>query len=139
MLSREIFPLGSATVSDTSADENVLGLRINLTPRARAIIKGLKLETGRTQQAVAERILEWFADQPAVVREAILSRTGDVAGAIARAREEAKAREGGQPVDSLAQAFEEAKSALRRAQMLALAERDPDAAATGGKKKRGKS
>src|SRR5262245_2357801 len=73
----EIFYLSSAPVSENGSDDKRSGIFINLTPEARATIKALKLDTGMTQQAAVERVLQWFAGQPMPVRDAVLRKSGD--------------------------------------------------------------
>ena len=87
----EIFCVSSTRVDDRDGPDKRVNLPVNLTPAAREVIKGLKLSTGMTQQAAVERILQWFADQPEPVREAMLIRSGNPGAELMKLERERQA------------------------------------------------
>lgn len=51
-----------------------ISLTVNLSPRAREIVERIREDTGITNVAAMERLLEWFIDQDLRYRMAILTR-----------------------------------------------------------------
>ena len=66
----------SGPVSDKPTERESLG--VNLSPDARAVIRGLREDTGVPNTEAMTRLLEWFAAMPRKFRLAILTK--DAAG-----------------------------------------------------------
>lgn len=69
--------------TDAASRSNV---PINLTPKARAIVEGLKQETGVVKQESVARVLEWFASQSKEFRLAVVTNLGDPIEQLIQAR-----------------------------------------------------
>jgi hypothetical protein len=52
--------------------ENRMAITINLTPKARELVAGIKKLTGVAQQNAIERIIEWFVKRDRTLQRAIL-------------------------------------------------------------------
>jgi hypothetical protein len=66
--------------------EKRLAMTVHITAKARAIIDGIKEETGIAKQEAVGRFVEWFADQPRSVRREMLTKGGNAGAELMRLR-----------------------------------------------------
>ncbi len=80
----------------------------------------IREETGVAKQEAVSRLLEWFAEQSDDVKIAILTRSSDVAGILARNRlaEMAAAKDGANNAMTLDEAIAVLKLATERVEVL---------------------
>lgn len=61
-----------------------VSLKINLSPRARAIVEGVREDAGIASTEMMERILEWYASVPPTAQLAIINRNEAKKSELAR-------------------------------------------------------